>query len=221
MQCTSSELSPPCYICYQTAASCKDVPCLHFYLQTQGILFHLVNFCYRCMMSSNRILASVTVMLILNGMTAGSVNQPATLNEIYLLANEWMKTTRPTQSGLACRFVTKLAISDILEDLVRIKIGNGLKRKTRKNQRNQSQKESKVKCFNCGKKGHIATSCPDAETAEEEAQGKKSFVFWEDEAISHVTYQVLNTVCPQQRFKLYDIVLGNQEDVSVVYLDLL
>jgi hypothetical protein len=38
---------------------------------------------------------------ILNGMTAGSVAQPASLNEMYLLANQWLKTTGTTQSGLA------------------------------------------------------------------------------------------------------------------------
>jgi len=43
--------------------------------------------------------------LILNGMTAGSVTQPATLNEMYLLANQWLKTTGSTQSGLASTFV--------------------------------------------------------------------------------------------------------------------
>jgi hypothetical protein len=69
---------------------------------------------------------------------------------------------------------------------------------------------SKVKYFNCGEKGHIATKCPNAETAEEEAPGNKSFVTWEDEATSYVMYQVLNTARPQQRFKLYDILLDNQ-----------
>ncbi len=38
---------------------------------------------------------------ILNRMTAGSVAQPASLNEMYLLANQWLKTTGTTQSGLA------------------------------------------------------------------------------------------------------------------------
>jgi hypothetical protein len=45
---------------------------------------------------------------ILNGMTAGSVTQPATLNEMYLLANQWLKTIGVSQSGLASTFVTKL-----------------------------------------------------------------------------------------------------------------
>jgi hypothetical protein len=49
--------------------------------------------------------------LILNGMTAGSVTQPATLNEMYLLANQWLKTMGRMQSGLASTFVTKCQIS--------------------------------------------------------------------------------------------------------------
>ncbi len=50
---------------------------------------------------------------ILNGMTAGSVTQPATLNEMYLLAiNQWLKTTGVSQSGLASTFVTKLDMPD-------------------------------------------------------------------------------------------------------------
>jgi hypothetical protein len=36
-----------------------------------------------------------------------------------------------------------------------------------------------------------------------------------------MTYQVFNTVWPQQRFNLYDILLDNEGDVSVVHLDLL
>jgi hypothetical protein len=43
---------------------------------------------------------------------------------------------------------------------------------------------TKVKCFNCGKKGHIAPNCPekDLEDDQEEQQSKKKqFVTWEDE----------------------------------------
>ncbi len=45
---------------------------------------------------------------ILNGLTVGSVAQPATLNEMYLLAMQWLKTTGVQQSGLDSTFVTKL-----------------------------------------------------------------------------------------------------------------
>jgi hypothetical protein len=52
---------------------------------------------------------------ILNGMTAGSVTQPATINEMYLLANQWLKTTGSTQSVLASTFVTKLDMPDLVK----------------------------------------------------------------------------------------------------------
>jgi len=126
---------------------------------------------------------------ILNGMTTGSVTQPATLNEMYLLANQWLNTTGSTQSGLASTFVTKLD----MPDLVRVPgKGRGGSAKAEKESEDKSSEEnpkpkrdmSKVKCFNCGKKSHIAPNCPekDQEDEQEEQQVKrKQFVTWEDE----------------------------------------
>jgi hypothetical protein len=37
---------------------------------------------------------------ILNGMTAGSMTRPAMLNEMYLLANQWLKTTSACNQNL-------------------------------------------------------------------------------------------------------------------------
>jgi hypothetical protein len=48
-------------------------------------------------------------------MTTGLVTQPTTLNEMYLLANQWLKTTGTTQLGLASAFVTKLDMPDIAQ----------------------------------------------------------------------------------------------------------
>jgi hypothetical protein len=39
--------------------------------------------------------------------------EPDILNEMYLLVNQWLKTTGPTQSGLASKFVTKQDMPDI------------------------------------------------------------------------------------------------------------
>jgi len=111
---------------------------------------------------------------IQNGMTAGSVTQPVTLNEMYLLANQWLKTTGTQQSGLAS-IVTKLDMPSI--------------------------SQSKVKCFRCGKKGHIAPNCPEKDEDDEQEVKKKQFVTWEDEcedkeveASSYVTYEVYESV---------------------------
>jgi hypothetical protein len=52
---------------------------------------------------------------ILNEMTAGSVTQQATLDEMFLLANQHLKTTGPLQSGSASTFVTKLNPPDLIQ----------------------------------------------------------------------------------------------------------
>jgi hypothetical protein len=84
---------------------------------------------------------------------------------------------------------------------------------------------SKVKCFNCGKKGHIAPNCPENEEDEQEIDTKKKqFVTWEDKVVegdletgSYVTYQVYNSVHPGQHFSEYDLLLDDQADISVVH----
>jgi hypothetical protein len=126
---------------------------------------------------------------ILNGMTAGSVMQPATLNEMYLLANQWLKTTGVTQSGLASTFATKL-------DMPNQNARMGKQQSKNKDERDSDTKTklkrdmSKVKCFNCGRLGHIAPNCPDKEAdqtvkdehdAEKEKIKAKAFVSWEDD----------------------------------------
>jgi hypothetical protein len=129
---------------------------------------------------------------ILDGMTAGSVTQPATLNEMYLLANQWLKMTGTMQSGLASMFVTKLDMPDITQTPGK---GRGHRGgiKSDKKTENKLQDEKpktkhdmlKVKCFNCGKKVHIAPNCPENEDNEQELvekdNKKKQFVMWEDE----------------------------------------
>jgi hypothetical protein len=45
---------------------------------------------------------------IINSITAGLIEQPPTLNDMYVLANQWLKTTGPSPSELASTFATKL-----------------------------------------------------------------------------------------------------------------
>jgi hypothetical protein len=166
---------------------------------------------------------------ILKGMTAGSVTQPATLNEMYLLANQWLKTTGVTQSGSASTFVTKLDMPEQgragkRENKDKSEKGKPAVAKPKRNM-------TKVKCFNCGCKGHIAPNCPEKEAEQEttakDDEGKaKSFVTWEDgweeqeEIGTYVPYQVMNA-SEGRGFHEYDVLLDNQADVSIVHPRLL
>ncbi len=49
---------------------------------------------------------------IINGITAGSIAQPENLNEMYLLAAQWLKTTGPAPAGLASTFAMKLDLPE-------------------------------------------------------------------------------------------------------------
>ncbi len=49
---------------------------------------------------------------IINGITAGSIDQPENLNEMYLLAAQWLKMTGPSAMGLASTFAIKLDLPE-------------------------------------------------------------------------------------------------------------
>jgi hypothetical protein len=174
---------------------------------------------------------------ILNGMTAGSVTQPATLNEMYLLANQWLKTTGVTQSGLVSTFVTKL-------DMPNPNGKTGKKQGKNKDEKDADLKAkpkrdmSKVKCFNCGKFGHISPNFPEKEAEAEqtaaddhdvEKSKARAFVSWEDgweqeddQAVgTYTTYRVCNGVDSDSQFRNYDVLLDNQADVSIMHPRLL
>jgi hypothetical protein len=90
---------------------------------------------------------------------------------------------------------------------------------------------SKVKCFNCGKKGHIAPDCPekDPEKNEEAENKRKQYDTWEDadekdisqELSSYVTCEVYKSMEGISKFGKYDLLLDNQADVSIVHPSLL
>jgi hypothetical protein len=165
-------------------------------------------------------------------MTTGSVTQPATLNEMYLLANQWLKTTGIAQSGLASTFVTKLDMPDQGQKAGRKDgkaKGNG--KQTSEATEKPKRDMSKVKCFNCNKFGHIAPNCPEklqANAVKNDDEIPKAFASWDDEeddevqeeeqAGTYLTYQVCHGVESGQD---YDLLLDNQADISVVHPRLL
>jgi hypothetical protein len=170
---------------------------------------------------------------ILNGMTAGSVMQPATLNKMYLLANQWLKTTGTAQSGLASTFMTKLDMPNQGQKAGRKDgkekgKGKQMSEATEKPKRNMS----KVKCCHCNEFGHIAPNYP-KKLQENQNAGKnddenlKAFASWDDEEVEedqagiHLTYQVCHRVESRQKFQDYDLLLDNQADRSVVHPHLL
>ena len=111
---------------------------------------------------------------ILNGLTAKSITQPANLNAMYLLANQWVKpVTRGNAAGFASTFLTTL-------DKTEKQCGNqpegggrhkGGRQKGGKQQPSQDKKEGgnrkdTIECFACGEMGHYANKCPQKQADE-------------------------------------------------------
>lgn len=141
-----------------------------------------------------------------------------------------MKTTGVAQTGLASTFITKLDMPDIPRNprKGRLSLDKPLEDDDDKGAEGKpkpKQDMSKVKCFICSKKGHIAPNCPENDMDEEPEENKKQVATWKDEnedkdnveANLYVTYEVYNSVHSSQRFNQYEILLDNQVDVSVVH----
>jgi len=122
---------------------------------------------------------------IMNGLTAGSIKQPENLNAMYLLANQWLKTTtRNDPKGYATTFTTTL---DHQERSNR----RGKKQDKKQEKNSDSEKKekkekdmSKVECYACGAMGHYANKCPsrqqrtDSNENEEQEEARSSHVTW-------------------------------------------
>ena len=164
---------------------------------------------------------------IMIGLTARSIKQPENLNTMYLLANQWLKTTtRNDPKGYATTFTTTL---DHQERSNR----RGKKQDKKQEKNSDSEKKekkekdiSKVECYACGAMGHYANKCPsrqqrtDSNENEEQDQeeARSSHVTWNANAFTtHQTY----AVAQEGRFKPSEVLIDNQANISIVHPSLL
>ena len=88
-------------------------------------------------------------------MIAASIDQPENLNEMYLLAAQWLKMTGPTQAGLAGTFAMKLDLPEKSKPYKqrRDKEKEQEKAKTSESEGKPKRDPAKVKCFACWQHG--------------------------------------------------------------------
>lgn len=134
---------------------------------------------------------------IMNGLTSKAIEQPESLNAMYLLANQWLKTTTKTSMGYAMTFTTTL---DYQEKSTTPNRGKKDKKKRNNEERSGSEKPSeksekkerdmsKVECYGCGENGHFANKCPSRQNNNKEDEEENSaHLTWN--ADTFATYQV-------------------------------
>jgi hypothetical protein len=121
---------------------------------------------------------------MINGWTTGAFKPPATVNEIYRIAGNWVKPTSKLEGGTSATYVT-------IEEHATIK------RRKEQNEKNKAkgaaeQKESEqggkenkkdrtqLECWYCNEKGHFSSKCP---------KKKKDKEAKEKEGLAHATWQ--------------------------------
>ena len=118
---------------------------------------------------------------ILNSLTSKLIEQPENLNEMYLIANQWLTTTTKTQlSGLATTFTTACNRQETPKCNKRDKKGHKGKRSEDKNKNNKDEEDKKdkdlshIKCFSCGESGHYANNCSSQKQVSEDNDSEES-----------------------------------------------
>ena len=157
---------------------------------------------------------------IMNDLTAKVLVQPQNLNEMYLLANQWVQVKTTTNAmGFGTTFTTTLDYQE------RPKKGKKNEKGKKKNETSNPKKEEKqdkdlstIECYSCGENGHYAHKCPARQKKEtEDVEERHSHLTWN--ASTFHTYQV-NAVQPNI-FGPNDVLLDNQANISIVRQELL
>ena len=154
------------------------------------------------------------------------MEQPENLNEMYLLANQWLTTTTKTHpSGLATTFTTTCDHQETPKSNKNTKKQSREKKKeeNKKDEKSEAKKNkdlSNVECFACGEAGHYANSCPSRQKTSEEPDSKErsAHLTWNANIFS--TYQV-NSAVQEHQFGRNEVLIDNQANISIVHRSLL
>lgn len=153
---------------------------------------------------------------IMNDLTSKAIEQPANLNEMYLLANQWLQVKTTTNAmGFGTTFTTTL---DYQEKPKKGK-KNTKGKKDEESPKKEEKKErdmSKVECYACGETGHYAGKCP-ARLKKDEPQDEErhSHLTWTNASAFTTTYQVHNALKAGLQFGRKEVLLDNQANVSI------
>ena len=152
----------------------------------------------------------------MNQLTLKTISQPENLNEMYLIANQWLKVnTKTASSGYGTTFVTTL---DYQEKTKRGKKEKGKREETKKEKEDKDDKRDKdkdiseIECYACGEKGHYANKCPSRQPRDKDDEERHSHF---TTASTFVTYHVHNAA-NQGQFKPTEILLDNQANISII-----
>jgi len=153
-----------------------------------------------------------------------SMQPPKTVNEIYRLAGVWVKPTARSKTGTAATYHTGAG----KQEGPKVDVEGDKK---------QQKDLSKVKCYGCGKKGHMKNSplCPKniekAKKAKEEVGGETNAFMnatWHEECEGNMyttvrlkdemeEYVVDTAVNATKGIQLTQVLLDNQADISVMH----
>ncbi len=134
---------------------------------------------------------------------------------MFSLAKSWVTTvTRCTESGTTPTFMTNLEKSHVnkiqrnrKQGEPNKKNGEGLTKVLEESGETPKKEKdlSKIKCYNCGEKGHIYPNCPKTlKVATEDANIKTT---WKDEDYKEIEAAMYCTTCDRQEDSIQEVVI--------------